>query len=1156
MNDGAVRFLGKIVSVVLIAIVLALGWLWYTLYADKMATLPAVRTLERLAVPIPDSGSEDDAVIFGRIELGQTEGLDSAEIRHIALYGGPEGPSIANVAGQRLLQLRYEEASLPNMTALLGDGDVLQLGAASYGIAIDGAQLSLTREGTEAPVLTLPRSYGTRQPGLRTWPSRSVSIGGRVAHDPDLLSYPGWIGRQKRLIEAWALQRAAPAILLPQPDIPEDSATIARGANGYLLRLKRGMVAVLCPKDGTCYQVGRQRWPLQGSDRLGDLQEIIAGRTTYAVDIEGREVLFRPVERGHWLPLRDVPDVPGARYTPKFKRGLPADAAPPGALAALTGLFIQPSLVALVTFAAIFAAFRVPIGSRPLAGAAVLLAVWLGTIAATPATTQNGFITNRPELLFLVAALALFVQPARAALALATRGNPLSRGLGDNLDFVKSRIGTDQLLFTPLGVALLVALSFTDWLGISTPGVQDRNTDLFHAHVAVIALFMLVLLGMMRLLRVSTAGNAMLVVFWGAATVVSALGAVSLAYLALGHRFAVHEQLYDRHLLALGAIGTVSAVLVWSDPRALIEALKAFFRWSYRSLRVELRWLLAAVGVVIGLLVGILSWWALAVTDLSALLPARDSLQPAPIAVAVLVLGLIGLTVFRKRHGLGTLLHRRITIPSVVLVVLSLAMGALVFVTPEAGIGGVQPSELAKTWLAVLLALILAGSLERREWLLSFERGASLILLILVYLMVALFFAAGSFINFDLSPIAIILAMTSVSLAAMGVYFFFAWLPRPLRLLLAAIVLLALVAGGASAMSLAAACILLLILVTMRGAPGDVRQRIPSIGMIRSEWYLGARNMERNTLPTLADLTKAAGALVLLVGVWMLVVQPGAARVADFVNETDKLETLQADLGVIDMPSVPQERVLAFQDANLFKAPDGANGALVVEHPDHSLQVRKSREVLAATGCGLVDQVSGYVPPALADVLRPVVQQAERAVSVFADPRAVCPRHDTIFPFDGAVPGAVIRVPAIQDDFATTFLIGSLGMDAGLILIVAQAIMVTAMIAIGVNGLLQTGDLPSFQGVGTFGAVAVGNLAVILSCQFVLSWSNIFGLLPVVGQPMTFASFGASHHLAFGLPAVALTVAVAMTTKPEALQARVAQPIHGLTLRRFWGPVW
>ncbi|MGE4011891.1 MAG: hypothetical protein AB7G15_07125, partial [Alphaproteobacteria bacterium] len=51
---------------------------------------------------------------------------------------------------------------------------------------------------------------------------------------------------------------------------------------------------------------------------------------------------------------------------------------------------------------------------------------------------------------------------------------------------------------------------------------------------------------------------------------------------------------------------------------------------------------------------------------------------------------------------------------------------------------------------------------------------------------------------------------------------------------------------------------------------------------------------------------------------------------------------------------------------------------------------------------------------------------------------------------------------------------------------------------------------------------AIYGLAWMHLIHWMISWGNVLGLLPVMGQPMTFITAGNSHLLFFGLAIVAI----------------------------------
>lgn len=122
---------------------------------------------------------------------------------------------------------------------------------------------------------------------------------------------------------------------------------------------------------------------------------------------------------------------------------------------------------------------------------------------------------------------------------------------------------------------------------------------------------------------------------------------------------------------------------------------------------------------------------------------------------------------------------------------------------------------------------------------------------------------------------------------------------------------------------------------------------------------------------------------------------------------------------------------------------------------------------------------------------------------------------------------APIRVPVVQSDFAAAFLIGRHGVATGLFLIALQCAFVL-MAAAALVRLRRTpqGD-NSTMIIRSLLSVLVVGVTALFVLQWVLSWSNVLGLLPVVGQPMTWLSYGPSHHLFMALPGV-LTILLAI----------------------------
>jgi cell division protein FtsW len=116
--------------------------------------------------------------------------------------------------------------------------------------------------------------------------------------------------------------------------------------------------------------------------------------------------------------------------------------------------------------------------------------------------------------------------------------------------------------------------------------------------------------------------------------------------------------------------------------------------------------------------------------------------------------------------------------------------------------------------------------------------------------------------------------------------------------------------------------------------------------------------------------------------------------------------------------------------------------------------------------------------------------------------------------------GAVMRIPAVQDDFAPSFFVNRHGLAAALALWALQALFVA--------GLLQTAARAWAASVraGDFRHAWLARFRCFTLCggsafvfgHFLLSWGTNLAIFPIMGQPMSFLSAGGSHLLLFICP--------------------------------------
>jgi cell division protein FtsW (lipid II flippase) len=218
--------------------------------------------------------------------------------------------------------------------------------------------------------------------------------------------------------------------------------------------------------------------------------------------------------------------------------------------------------------------------------------------------------------------------------------------------------------------------------------------------------------------------------------------------------------------------------------------------------------------------------------------------------------------------------------------------------------------------------------------------------------------------------------------------------------------------------------------------------------------------------------------------------------------------------GSIDKPI---ERVISWLE---FNARPDHNGVLEVEFADVGLQVSRSRDAIAFSRCGKRQEAAAILP-ALSRAWAPVAV-IEHASSLAADWMATrfLPSCITYQVPEGMADQVAARMPAVQNDFVSTWLIVRFGRDGATGIVLMQCVLLSLMLLAGFLAIRWSpGQIYDRPAAATAGFVTIG-FAVTLGLQWTISWHNALGLLPVMGQPSTFLSHGPSHTLLFGTPAV------------------------------------
>ena len=134
--------------------------------------------------------------------------------------------------------------------------------------------------------------------------------------------------------------------------------------------------------------------------------------------------------------------------------------------------------------------------------------------------------------------------------------------------------------------------------------------------------------------------------------------------------------------------------------------------------------------------------------------------------------------------------------------------------------------------------------------------------------------------------------------------------------------------------------------------------------------------------------------------------------------------------------------------------------------------------------------------------------------------------------------GAIMDLPVVQNDFIGAFVLNRFGAAGGSGVLLLQLLFVGALLtqsrAAADWGRIGVSDTPQ-QWAGQFLSLSLFALAWLFLAHGLIAWGNVLGLLPVMGQPMTWIAAGNSHLLLFALPVLLLGLVTGwITQEPRA----------------------
>jgi len=423
-------------------------------------------------------------------------------------------------------------------------------------------------------------------------------------------------------------------------------------------------------------------------------------------------------------------------------------------------------------------------------------------------------------------------------------------------------------------------------------------------------------------------------------------------------------------------------------------------------------------------------------------------------------------------------------VPAILILAAFVAWGVL---GTETGVAGFQPVELGKIALVLVLAHIFLG-FSRIDFFYNQRHYVSWLTVSLATVLVfILFLTAVPFLKSDYSP-ALIIIITTVVLA------FAFLLPSTLKRLVE-IMRIFLRRSDAPQRKVRRlgwprGGVLALVLVILLGINAALIYAFPGLVTyaISGQWSL-----PKERLAAIDTLEKARGGLFRVPAERLLTwydldhatkrTQTAAQdRSPDVIHRDLGFQLLQSKVALAEMPCT-----LARLDLGLDKTP---------------LEVRRALDELPPSPVSLCAMLPGARVTPIAERKG---EEQDETVSRF-----------TV--------SDLVRLPVVQNDFIATFLMVRFGLPAGLALLAAQVITVFGLLSLAVSLMRERAMGSAQEGANKGMAIILVGIATIFALHWSISWGNALGLLPVMGQPMTFIAAATSHHMLMALPSIAIAL--------------------------------
>jgi hypothetical protein len=234
-----------------------------------------------------------------------------------------------------------------------------------------------------------------------------------------------------------------------------------------------------------------------------------------------------------------------------------------------------------------------------------------------------------------------------------------------------------------------------------------------------------------------------------------------------------------------------------------------------------------------------------------------------------------------------------------------------------------------------------------------------------------------------------------------------------------------------------------------------------------------------------------------------------------FEGPDQQITELEKVLG--DGRRLPVERLMSWADLRYGRFNGDAEPRQLALR-DMNFHVLRSRATIASAPCRLSPELTD-APYKIGFAIEWMSSQVSRALGLSCAEEAKQTEAPHCTPSSLKAPVRPHCVPVVQSDFAATYIASRHGNSAATLLVVLQGIFVLIVINLYLRLQSKRSRDPVETGADqALACIALGS-GMLFLMQWILAWSNAFGLLPVMGQPMTWLSAGTSHHLFMAIPA-------------------------------------